>query len=570
MNRHAKLVLLMIAMAALVACDNAGKTETTIAQTPAADIPVDDNLGANFIDGLGDYHFPITTTVPEVQRWFDQGLMLAWGFNHDAAERSFLRGAEIDPDCAMCWWGAALVLGPHVNAGMEPTANAKAWASLQRARTLAGNSTPREQAFIEALSARYSEQPPEDRRSLDEAYAAATGKLMHERPDDLDAATLHAEALMNLQPWDFYDEHQQPKGNTAEIVSALESVIARNPDHAGALHLYVHAVEASSEPERGVAAADHLRDLIPGSGHLVHMPAHIYARVGRWNDAVLANQVAIRADDSYLAVCRGNANGLYPLGYVPHNSHFLWFAASMQGSSALAREAAGQAAERTSDPGLMRTPGYEAMQHYWLTPLFDHVRFGRWDEIVAMSNPAPDLPYVSVIWHYAQGIAAARQGRKDAAEQHLAALQPLAAAPEVRQIMVWERYPISHAADIAERSLKAEVALLNNDNEGAIAAMQEAVIIEDQIPYDEPPGWHSPTRHALGAVLLAAGRPAEAEAVYRAELERNPLNGWSLYGLARSLRAQQRAGEADDVEQQFEQAWQYADVKLDSSSLTTR
>jgi tetratricopeptide (TPR) repeat protein len=378
---------------------------------------------------------------------------------------------------------------------------------------------------------------------------------------------MHAEAMMDLQPWDYYDEQRQPKGNTAEIVALLESIMARNPDHAGALHLYVHAVEASANPEHGVAAADHLRDLIPGSGHLVHMPAHIYARVGRWNDAVLANQVAIRADDAYLAVCRGNANGLYPLGYVPHNHHFLWFAASMEGNSALAREAAEHTAERTADAEILRTPGFEAMQHYWLTPWFDRVRFGRWDEIAALPNPAPDLPYVGVIWHYAQGIAAARQGRKQDAEQHLAAMQPLVSAPEVREILVWERYPLSHAADIAERSLKAEVALLNKETDGAIAALEEAVVIEDQIPYDEPPGWHSPTRHALGAVLLDAGKPVEAEAVYRAELERNPANGWSLIGLAKSLRAQKRDAEADEVEQRFAESWQFADVELDSSKI---
>lgn len=567
MNRLALPVLFLTSVAVLAACDDNGNSAKSDSQSSAVEVPIDDNLGANFIEGLGDYHFPITTRAPEVQRWFDQGLMLAWGFNHDAAERSFLRGTEIDPECAMCWWGASLVLGPHVNAGMEPSNNAKAWERLQRAQALAGSATPREQAFIEALSARYAEHPPEDRRPLDEAYAAATGKLVQARPDDLDAATLYAEALMDLQPWDYYDEDQQPKGHTSEIVALLESVIARNPDHAGALHLYVHAVEASSDPQRGVAAADHLRSLIPGSGHLVHMPAHIYARVGRWNDAVIANQVAIRADDAYLSLCRGNVNGLYPLGYVPHNHHFLWFAASMEGNSALAREAADHTAERTADAELMRQHGYEAIQHYWLTPWFDRVRFGRWDEITALPNPAPDLPYVGVIWHYAEGMAAARQGRKEDAEQHLAAMKPLVAAPEVRKIMVWGRYPISHAADIAELSLKAEVALLNKDNEAAIAALEEAVTIEDQIPYDEPPGWHSPTRHALGAVLLQAGRPADAEVVYRAELKRNPLNGWSLLGLAQSLRAQQHDAEAEQVEKQFEQAWQHADIKLESSRI---
>jgi len=564
---HFRWLLLAVPVAALLACSGSQENVKSSADAPSATPAVDEIPGATLIPGLGAYHFPISSTNPDVQRWFDQGLMLTYGFNHDAAERSFLRAAAIDPECAMCLWGAALVLGPHVNAGMEPANNAKAWARLQRARALASKASAREQAFIEALSARYAEQPPENRRPLDEAYAAATGKLMKTLPDDLDAATFHAEALMDLQPWDYYDADYRPKGNTEEIVATLESVIQRNPDHAGALHLYVHAVEASSRPERGVAAADHLRDLIPGSGHLVHMPAHIYSRVGRWHDAATANQVAIAADDAYLTLCRGNTGGVYPLGYVPHNHHFLWFAASMEGDSATARLAAKHTAERTSDAALMRQPGFEALQHYWMTPWFDNVRFGRWDEIAATPNPAADLGYVSVVWHYAEGIAAARQGRTQDAKQHLAAMRPLVADPAMRKIMVWDRYPLSNAAEIAERSLSAEVALLDKNTAGAIAALQEAVKIEDATPYDEPPAWHSPTRHALGAVLLEAGKAVDAEAVYRAELERNPQNGWSLNGLARSLRAQKRNAEAKEVERQFTNAWQHADVKLDSSRI---
>jgi tetratricopeptide (TPR) repeat protein len=560
-------ILLLSASLVLGACDRSTPPATSTGGAPADSLPAETIPGATLLPGLGNYSFPISSAKAEAQRWFDQGLMLTFGFNHDAAERSFLRAAQVDPECAMCWWGAALVLGPHVNAGMDPANNGKAWTRLQRARSLADKATPREQAFIETLAARYAEQPPEYRLPLDEAYAAAMARLASERPDDLDAATLHAEALMNLQPWDYYDDQRQPKGHTAEIVSTLEAVIHRNPDHAGALHLYVHAVEASAHPERGVAAADHLRALIPGSGHLVHMPAHIYSRVGRWHDAVLANQVAIQADDAYLDLCRGNTGGVYPLGYVPHNHHFLWFAASMEGDSATAREAAVHTAERTANAELMRQPGFEAMQHYWMTPWFDNVRFGRWEAIAASPNPAPDLPYVSVIWHYAEGTAAARTGRVEDARQHLLAMRPLADSAELAKIMVWDRYPLSHAAHIAERSLTAELALSDKDVDGAIAALREAVEIEDRIPYDEPPGWHAPTRHALGAALLQAGKPGEAEAVYRAELERNPRNGWSLIGLAQSLRAQQRNEEAAKVDAEFEASWKNADVKLTASRI---
>jgi tetratricopeptide (TPR) repeat protein len=308
-----------------------------------------------------------------------------------------------------------------------------------------------------------------------------------------------------------------------------------------------------------------LRTLIPGSGHLVHMPAHIYARVGRWHDAVIANERAIEADDAYLAVCRGNTGGIYPLGYVPHNHHFLWFAASMEGNSRIARSAALETAKRTNLPELMRTPGMEGLQHYSMSPWFDRVRFGRWDEIARLPNPAPDLPYVTGIWHYAQGTAAARQQRAQDAQRHLAALRTIAANPVLDTMTMWQRYPLTHAANIAERSLTAEVASAAGDHDAAIAALRQAAAIEDRIPYDEPPGWHAPVRHTLGALLLEAGRAAQAETVYREELERNPANGWSLHGLAQSLKAQGRAGEAAEVDRQRAQAWQHADVQLVAS-----
>ena len=556
--------------AALLACIVAGcrqQPDPPAAVAPAVSSPELAMIGANLLEGLGNYRFPVTSKHPQVQRWFDQGLMLTFGFNHDAAERSFLKATELDPECAMCWWGASLVVGPHVNAAMDPQDNADAWTRLQRALELAPKASERERAFIQALSARYAEKPPEDRRVLDEAYAEATRKLVQQRPGDLDAAVFHAEAMMDLQPWDYYDEQHKPKGHTPEIVSTLESVMERNPDHAGALHLYVHAVEASATPERGAAAADRLRELIPGSGHLVHMPAHIYARVGRWHDAVIANQRAVEADDAYLALCRGNTQGVYPLGYVPHNHHFLWFASSMEGGSAIAQAAAGKTAERTNLPELMRKEGFAGLQHYWMTPWFERVRFGRWDEIAKAKNPAPDLPYVTAIWRYAQGMAAVRQSRLDDAEGHYRELRKLAADPGMEKLMMWDRYPLSHAARIAERSIAAELAAARGEHDKAIAALREAVAIEDGIPYDEPPGWHAPVRHTLGAVLLDAGRAGEAERVYREELQRNPGNGWSLFGLAQSLKAQGKRAQAAAAERDFEQAWANADIELTASRM---
>jgi tetratricopeptide (TPR) repeat protein len=422
-----------------------------------------------------------------------------------------------------------------------------------------------------ACSARANSRPapasaPQDRRALDEAYGEATRALVRKRPDDLDAAVFMAESLMDLQPWDYYDAQLQPKGHTADVVRTLESVMARDPDHVGALHLYVHAVEASADPQRGVDAADRLRTLVPGSGHLVHMPAHIYARVGRWHDAVIANQRAIEADDAYLALCRGNTQGVYPLGYVPHNHHFLWFAASMEGNAAVAKDSALATAERTHLPELMREPGFAGLQHYWLTPWFDRVRFGRWDEIAGVDNPAPDLPYVTAIWHYAQAMAALRQDRVADARSHLDALRPLAADPAMDALMVWDRYPLAHAARIAERTVTAELAAAGGDFDAAVAALEQAVAIEGSIPYDEPPGWHAPVRQTLGAILLQAGRAADAEVVYREELKRNPGNGWSLFGLARSLEAQDKP-QAVETTKAFTAVWAQPDIELTSSRM---
>jgi tetratricopeptide (TPR) repeat protein len=518
-------------------------------------------VGANLIEGLGDYSIPVTAKSPEVQRWFDQGLAMTYGFNHDAAERSFLKAAELDPDCAMCWWGAALVLGPHVNSGMDPANNPKAWDRLKRAERAASGASEKEQAFIAALASRYAESPPEDRRPLDEAYSTAMGELSAKYPDDLDAAALYAESMMDLQPWDYYDANGEPKGNTASVVSTLESVMARDPEHAGALHLYVHAVEASPDPSRGVAAADTLRELLPGSGHLVHMPAHIYARVGRWHDAVVANQKAIVADDSYLAICKPGP-GVYPLGYVPHNHHFLWFAATMEGAGEIARLAAAHTGERTSDPQLMRTPGFEAMQNFSLTPLFAAVRFGAWDEITSMPKPADDVPYLQAMWNYGQAMAAVSQGRLDDAKTYHAALVPATSDPTIEKMMAWDRYSLIGGVQVAERFVAAEIARAQKKYDEAIAALNTAVTIEDTLPYDEPPAWNWPSRLALGNVLLQAGKTAEAEQVFRDELARNPENGWSLHGLARALKAQGKKREADEAAARFAKAWANADVDL--------
>jgi len=553
MNRTLMLAVIVIALAAV--------GYWLYQKNKQASLPDLAPVGANLIEGLGDYSMPVTAKDKDVQRWFDQGLAMTYGFNHDAAERSFLKAAELDPDCAMCWWGAALVLGPHVNAAMDPANGPKAWDRLQRAERAADGATEKEQAYIKALSARYAEKPPEDRRPLDEAYEVAMGELAAKYPDDLDVVTLHAESMMDLQPWDYYDASGEPKGHTAEVVSQLESVMARDPEHAGALHLYVHAVEAARDPSRGVAAADTLRELLPGSGHLVHMPAHIYARVGRYHDAVIANQKAIAADDSYLAICQP-APGVYPLGYVPHNHHFLWFAATMEGASKIALDAARTTSDKTNNAELMRAPGLEFTQNFAYSPLLADVRFGRWEEVVKTPQPAEDLPYLQALWHYGQGMAAARQGRMEDAKRHHEALKPATANPEIEKMLQFGRYSLIGGVQVAERFVAAEIARAEKKYDEAIAALNTAVTIEDTLPYDEPPAWNWPSRLALGNVLLEAKKPADAEKAFRDELQRNPENGWSLHGLARALKAQGKKQEAQEVADRFTRAWANADIEL--------
>ena len=559
MNRTVLMVLVAIVVAA-------GVYRISILETAAqraVHLPDLGPVGATLLEGLGDYSMPVSSDHPEVQRWFDQALMLTYGFNHDAAERSYLRALELDPECAMCWWGAALVLGPHVNAGMDPANHEAAFERIQAAQTVAAGASEREQAYIAALATRYTQEPVADRTSLDEAYAMAMGKLVQQYPDDVDAATLYAEAMMNLQPWDFWHEDGRPKGRTTEIKSVLEAVMTRNPEHAGALHLYIHAVEASAQPELGAAAADQLRNLIPGSGHLVHMPSHIYARVGRWHDAMQVNQDAILADDDYLAACRPSP-GVYPLGYVPHNHHFLWFAATMAGDSETAMSAAEETAARAGDPNLLRAPGLDFLQNFVASPIFAKVRFGQWGEIEALPEPEAELPFLRGVWHYAQALAALRSG-SDGAVDHHDALAALASDPVLEEALWFERYPMTYALGIAERMVAAELALAEGDYNAAIAMLEAAAAAEDVLPYDEPPAWHAPVRQTLGAVLLESGQPAEAEAAYRAELRRNPENGWSLLGLKQALQAQERMDEADAVGQRFQQAWAHADIALTGS-----
>ena len=507
---------------------------------------------------LGNHQHRISTRNSLAQRYFNQGLIFAYGFNHAAAARSFKQAIALDPNCAICHWGVALVLGPNINAPMEKDDLPEAWQYLQKAIALSKNASHKEQAYIQALAKRYPAQHIEDRKPLDIAYANAMRDVAKRYPHDLDAATLFTEALMDTTPWDYWQENGQPKPEGIEIMATLESVLKRNPNHPGANHLYIHAVE-KERPELGVASADRLMKLSPDAGHLVHMASHIYIRVGRYQDAVIANQRGVAADDAYIAQC--HAQGIYPLAYMPHNHHFLWFAAQMSGQSNLALKAA----EQTSkvDAQLMRKPELAGiLQHFYTILLFTYTRFEQWTKILAMPAPDADLKYPTGIWHYARGKALLASDRAEKAGEELQKLRSLAADPAMQDIKIFGINSFASVLNIATEVLAGELAAKEGKVEQAIAHLQQAVKLEDALTYTEPAVWYQPTRQVLAKVLLKAGKPQEAEQVYRADLKIYPENGWSLYGLVQSLQAQGKAKEARLTQVRFQTAWKHADAPL--------
>ncbi|MGB5815090.1 MAG: tetratricopeptide repeat protein [Thermoanaerobaculia bacterium] len=523
----------------------------------------EDNPIGPLLEGMGTHHHPITTEDSMVQRYFDQGLVLAYGFNHAEAARSFREAIRRDPDCASCYWGLSYVLGPNINSMMNAEDLPEAWKALQKAVALVDSASEQEQAYIRALETRYTKDLPEDRSHLDVAYADAMREVARRYPKDTDAGTLFAEALMDTTPWDYWRENGKPKPETVEILETLTAVIDRDPNHPGANHLYIHIVEAQ-QPEMAVAAADRLGGLVPGAGHLVHMPSHIYIRMGRYHDASVANQKAIAADDDYVTACR--KQGLYPVMYMPHNHHFLWAAASIEGRSELAISAAREIA-RNQDLDVARQPGLTSLQHYWITPVYALTRFGKWEAILEEPAPPDDMIYPLGVWHYARGIALTRLGRLDQAKTELARLTEIGADPELELVTVWDLNTTDNLIAIAREVLSGEIAAAEGDYETALRHLEAGVELEDALVYDEPPTWHAPVRLNLGAVLLAAGRPAEAEKIYREDLETFPDNGWALLGLEQSLEAQGKTDEATAVAGQFKKAWQHADIELASSRL---
>ena len=510
---------------------------------------------------LGVHHRRVSTSVPGAQRAFDQGIIWAYAFNHDEAIRAFQEAARLDPKLAMAWWGIALVNGPHINNPMVDEAHAKtAWEALAEANKRLEGASPVEKALIKALGARYAMPQPPDRHALDEAYATAMAAVFKRFPKDADVAVLYAESLMDVRPWDQWTKTGEPQPGTKEILAAIRAGLKLNPRHPGGLHLTIHALEASPHPERALAAANALRNLVPDSSHLVHMPGHIDARIGRWKDAATANEVAMKADGRYKA--RTPEIGFYGL-YMLHNSHFLAYTAMMEGRKSVALEQTKAIVgtfpltwvkENAIFADAFQTVHWEAMK-----------RFGMWDEL--LQEPAPDagLPVSTTYWHAARATAFAALGKVDEALAEEKAFTE--ALTKVPAEFSWGSNKAREVLKVTEAYVAGEIAYRQGKSEEAIAQLTEAVRREDALKYDEPPPCTVPSRHALGAVLLATGKAQEAEAVYRADLVYYPANGWSLLGLQRALAAQGKSAQAKAMEIRMKKAWVRSDIQAKSSCL---
>ena len=507
-------------------------------------------------EGLGDHHHPITTNDLQAQAYFDQGLRLTYAFNHEEAIRSYEYALELDPGCAMCWWGIAFAAGPNINSAMDSVGGALAWDAIQYAVAFAPDVSVAEQEYIRALARRYGPAPLADRARRDSAYASAMSRVAARVVGDDDAQVLYADALMNLAPWNYWNPDGTPRTATGVLLSALEEVVERSPDHAGACHLYIHAVE-KVDAERAVPCAERLPDLMPSAGHIVHMPAHIFIRVGRYVDAIEHNHAATHADEQYIDAER--PRGMYPLAYYPHNYDFLAFAATMAGHRAEALAAARSGAAPV-DREMMTAPELGGLQNFVLLPLRMMTRFGMWEEILAEPVPNTDADFVVGFSHYARGMALLRTGRAVDATAELEMLRASVESPGIEPYIVWWN-PASQILTLGALALEAELLHLAGDETRTVALLERAIVLEDGLIYDEPPPWSIPSRQVLGRIHFEQGRFAEAESVFRADLAKYPENGWSLYGLAQALEAQGEGVEAAEVMSRFQRAWSTADVE---------
>ncbi len=516
--------------------------QAATAAQPAADAPP-------LWDNLGSLSWPVTTKSEAAQRYFDQGLRLAYGFNHAEARRAFRAAQAADPACAMCYWGEAFVLGPNINYPMTPDAVEPAFAAIAKAQALSAGASPKEQALIRALAKRYSPGPDADQKGLDMTYADGMTEVATAFPDDDNVQVLLADALMNLSPWDYWAaDATTPKGRTAEIIAALERVLDRNQDHPGAIHYYIHAVEASTTPQRAEQHADRLGALIPGVGHVVHMPAHIYYRVGRYKDSLAANIKAVKVDEDYLA--HAKPGDVYPQIYYPHNVHFVLVSAQMGGDGRTAVEAAGKL-DRLIGEAVAREIG--AVQPIKQAPYFAHAQFSDPATVLALPQPSDELPFLKASWHYARALAQITRGDLAAAKAEAKALADLSAS-DFSKLTAWA-VPATEVVTIAREVADGRIAQAEGRPALAIEAFRRAIEIQDRLPYMEPPYWYYPVRQSLAAAQLAAGRTEDAIQTFRDSLVRTPNDAYALYGLAQALKAKGMTDAAAEVEGRFRAAW---------------
>ncbi|MDQ9170404.1 tetratricopeptide repeat protein [Oxalobacteraceae bacterium R-40] len=499
---------------------------------------------------LGSLSYKITTGKPAAQQYFDQGLRFAYAFNHEEAARAFRMAQRLDPSCAMCYWGEALVLGPNINMPMVAEAIAPAVNASNKAKSLMKTASTREQALIRALAARYSEDPNIERAALDKAYADAMGKLARRYPNDQEIGVLYAEALMNLSPWDYWGAGgAKPKGRTKELVATLERVLKANPEHPGAIHYYIHTVEASTNPKRAEPYAEKLAALMPGAGHIVHMPAHIYFRVGRYKDSLATNQKAVAVDEAYIA--QQKPQGIYPLAYYPHNVHFVLVSAQMAGDGKSVVDAATKLSGLVTDEAASEFPIAQPVR---VAPYFAHAQFSEPDTILAMPAPAKNLPYVGGLWHYARGIAFAAKGDGKQASEEAAAIQTLVDGGDFSQLTA-AGIPAREVLQIAYSVVSGRIAQSSGDLSSATRHFKNAVAVEDKLAYMEPSYWYYPVRQSLGAVLFQQGDLDGAEQAFRSSLVRVPNNSWALYGLSEVYKKRGDAKRAAATDELLAKAW---------------
>lgn len=521
-----------------------------------------DNI-APLLEGYNNViDYPITTNNTLVQRYFNQGMALAYAFNHAEAARSFYYATKLDPNCAMAYWGFAYVMGPNYNAGMEPDNYERAYNAIQTAIELSANASKKEQDFIKAMALRYAAEAPEDRSQLDINYSKALKELYNKYPNDSEISALYVESIMNLHPWDLFDKAGNPKTWTPEIITLLETLIEKNPKHPGAHHFYIHAVEASNTPERSNLSAKAFDDgLVSGSGHLLHMPSHTYIRTGEYHKGTLSNIAAVKADSVYVSNC--HAQGAYPLGYYPHNYHFMAATATLEGNSHWAMIGANKVSDHVH-PDIMKQPGWGTLQHYYSIPYYVAIKFNKWDDILNMKLETYDLKYPKAIRHYAEGMA--YLGKKDfvKAKTELNALEALAKDESLQEVTIWDINSVYTLVQIAEKVLKAEILAAESEYnyKHSITLLRQAVALEDALNYNEPPDWFFSVRHHLGKILMYNGQNRVAINVYKEDLKHFPKNGWAHHGLKQAYTNLGDSENIAKVEALIAKSWIDADFKI--------